>query len=188
MQYTAYKVTYVIDFICFISLYRYDIQTQRTLRERPIRQADFHGKVPYHWGGNSDMDFAVDETGLWLIYRLVGVDTNIMQTQTYLSGWRTCNIISWKINLSDSPFFRFLGKTVCLRLKRVRRLTRITSDKKVWLFPKFKFCLAQVIRKQKYFAFKIMSCQNKRNVPIYVLLQQNQIWNQHVGDSWKWEN
>uniref|UniRef100_H2Z0I5 Myocilin n=1 Tax=Ciona savignyi TaxID=51511 RepID=H2Z0I5_CIOSA len=48
---------------------RYHISTQQVLRQRPIKQAAFHGAQAYQWGGYSDIDLTVDETGLWVIYR-----------------------------------------------------------------------------------------------------------------------
>ncbi|NWR46159.1 MYOC protein, partial [Regulus satrapa] len=36
--------------------------------EREIPGAGYHGQYPYSWGGYTDIDLAVDETGLWVIY------------------------------------------------------------------------------------------------------------------------
>ncbi|XP_009986286.1 PREDICTED: myocilin, partial [Tauraco erythrolophus] len=35
---------------------------------RDIPGAGYHGQYPYSWGGYTDIDLAVDETGLWVIY------------------------------------------------------------------------------------------------------------------------
>ncbi|KAG2461382.1 MYOC protein, partial [Polypterus senegalus] len=37
-------------------------------RPRELPHAGFHGQYPYSWGGYTDIDLAVDESGLWAIY------------------------------------------------------------------------------------------------------------------------
>ncbi|NWQ99283.1 MYOC protein, partial [Paradoxornis webbianus] len=50
------------------SVARYDLRGETITAEREIPGAGFHGQYPYSWGGYTDIDLAVDETGLWVIY------------------------------------------------------------------------------------------------------------------------
>ncbi|NXT19442.1 MYOC protein, partial [Syrrhaptes paradoxus] len=50
------------------SVARYDLRGETVTAEREIPNAGYHGKYPYAWGGYTDIDLAVDETGLWVIY------------------------------------------------------------------------------------------------------------------------
>ncbi|XP_008054441.2 myocilin [Carlito syrichta] len=47
---------------------RYELNTETVKAEREIPGAGFHGQFPYSWGGYTDIDLAVDEAGLWVIY------------------------------------------------------------------------------------------------------------------------
>ncbi|XP_042530232.1 myocilin [Dipodomys spectabilis] len=47
---------------------RYELSTETVRAERDIPGAGYHGQFPYSWGGYTDIDLAVDETGLWVIY------------------------------------------------------------------------------------------------------------------------
>ncbi|XP_064003325.1 myocilin isoform X1 [Pogoniulus pusillus] len=47
---------------------RYDLRGEAVTAEREISGAGYHGQYPYAWGGYTDIDLAVDETGLWVIY------------------------------------------------------------------------------------------------------------------------
>ncbi|NXB19035.1 MYOC protein, partial [Rhagologus leucostigma] len=50
------------------SVARYDLRGETITAEREIAGAGYHGQYPYSWGGYTDIDLAVDETGLWVIY------------------------------------------------------------------------------------------------------------------------
>ncbi|NWW70805.1 MYOC protein, partial [Climacteris rufus] len=50
------------------SVVRYDLRAETVTAEREIPGAGYHGQYPYSWGGYTDIDLAVDETGLWVIY------------------------------------------------------------------------------------------------------------------------
>ena len=50
-------------------VFRYKLATRKLVMDRSVQQAGFHGMFAYQWGGFTDIDFAVDETGLWVIYR-----------------------------------------------------------------------------------------------------------------------
>nr|XP_010955095.1 myocilin [Camelus bactrianus] len=50
------------------TLIRYELGTETLKAEREIPGAGYHGQFPYSWGGYTDIDLAVDETGLWVIY------------------------------------------------------------------------------------------------------------------------
>uniref|UniRef100_A0AC11EEN1 Myocilin n=1 Tax=Ovis aries TaxID=9940 RepID=A0AC11EEN1_SHEEP len=47
---------------------RYDLRTEALKAEKEIPGAGYHGQFPYSWGGYTDIDLAVDEIGLWVIY------------------------------------------------------------------------------------------------------------------------
>ncbi|KAB0377578.1 hypothetical protein FD755_012022 [Muntiacus reevesi] len=50
------------------TLLRYDLRAETLRAEKEIPGAGYHGQFPYSWGGYTDIDLAVDETGLWVIY------------------------------------------------------------------------------------------------------------------------
>ncbi|XP_076873352.1 myocilin [Brachyhypopomus gauderio] len=50
------------------TLLRYDLASESVAARRDLPHAGFHGQFPYSWGGYTDVDFAVDEQGLWVIY------------------------------------------------------------------------------------------------------------------------
>jgi hypothetical protein len=50
------------------TLVRYELNTEMLKAEKEISGAGYHGQFPYSWGGYTDIDLAVDETGLWVIY------------------------------------------------------------------------------------------------------------------------
>uniref|UniRef100_A0AAY4AW27 Myocilin n=1 Tax=Denticeps clupeoides TaxID=299321 RepID=A0AAY4AW27_9TELE len=50
------------------TLLRYDLASERIAARRDLPHAAFHGQQPYSWGGFTDIDLAVDERGLWVIY------------------------------------------------------------------------------------------------------------------------
>ncbi|XP_058887333.1 myocilin [Acipenser ruthenus] len=50
------------------TLLRYDLRTESVAARRELPHAGFHGQYPYSWGGYTDIDLAVDETGLWVVY------------------------------------------------------------------------------------------------------------------------
>ncbi|KAM5202398.1 myocilin [Hipposideros larvatus] len=50
------------------TLVRYELNTETVKAEKDIPGAGYHGQFPYSWGGYTDIDLAVDETGLWVIY------------------------------------------------------------------------------------------------------------------------
>ncbi|XP_064139256.1 myocilin [Loxodonta africana] len=47
---------------------KYELSTETVKAEKDIPGAGYHGQFPYSWGGYTDIDLAVDETGLWVIY------------------------------------------------------------------------------------------------------------------------
>lgn len=50
------------------TLIRYELLSESVAARRELPHAGFHGQFPYSWGGYTDIDFAVDEKGLWVIY------------------------------------------------------------------------------------------------------------------------
>ncbi|XP_069497349.1 myocilin [Ambystoma mexicanum] len=49
-------------------LAKYDLKTESISVQKELPGAGYHGQFPYSWGGYTDIDLAVDETGLWAIY------------------------------------------------------------------------------------------------------------------------
>ncbi|XP_076009376.1 myocilin [Genypterus blacodes] len=50
------------------TLLRYDLASESVAARRDLPHAGFHGQFPYSWGGYTDIDLAVDEQGLWVVY------------------------------------------------------------------------------------------------------------------------
>lgn len=50
------------------TLIRYDLSSESLAARLDLPHAGFHGQHPYSWGGYTDIDLAVDEQGLWVIY------------------------------------------------------------------------------------------------------------------------
>ncbi|XP_068177140.1 adhesion G protein-coupled receptor L1-like [Antennarius striatus] len=50
------------------NLVKYDLRTRIKSGEAVVINANYHDTSPYRWGGKSDIDLAVDENGLWVIY------------------------------------------------------------------------------------------------------------------------
>lgn len=50
------------------NIVKYDLRTRIKSGEAIIGTASYHDTSPYRWGGKSDIDLAVDEHGLWVIY------------------------------------------------------------------------------------------------------------------------
>ncbi|KAM8987286.1 adhesion G protein-coupled receptor L1-like [Ara ararauna] len=47
---------------------KYDLRTRIKSGETAVGAANYHDTSPYRWGGKTDIDLAVDEEGLWVIY------------------------------------------------------------------------------------------------------------------------
>ncbi|XP_061905875.1 adhesion G protein-coupled receptor L1-like [Entelurus aequoreus] len=50
------------------NIVKYDLRTRIKSGEAIVSNANYHDTSPYRWGGKSDIDLAVDENGLWVIY------------------------------------------------------------------------------------------------------------------------
>uniref|UniRef100_A0A8C1ET99 Adhesion G protein-coupled receptor L1a n=1 Tax=Cyprinus carpio carpio TaxID=630221 RepID=A0A8C1ET99_CYPCA len=50
------------------NIVKYDLRTRIKSGEAIVNNANYHDTSPYRWGGKSDIDLAVDENGLWVIY------------------------------------------------------------------------------------------------------------------------
>ncbi|XP_058034263.1 myocilin isoform X2 [Ahaetulla prasina] len=49
-------------------LVKYDLKNEVIAIQKELPDAGYHGQFPYSWGGYTDIDLAVDEIGLWVIY------------------------------------------------------------------------------------------------------------------------
>jgi len=50
------------------TLVKFDLATEEVDATLTLTGAGYHNTYPYQWGGYSDIDFAVDENGLWVLY------------------------------------------------------------------------------------------------------------------------
>lgn len=49
-------------------LVKHNLKTETITVQKELPNAGYHGQFPYSWGGYTDIDLAVDEVGLWVIY------------------------------------------------------------------------------------------------------------------------
>ncbi|XP_076828160.1 adhesion G protein-coupled receptor L2b.1 isoform X6 [Brachyhypopomus gauderio] len=81
-QTTTYKLPHRVDGTGFVAydgaiffnkertrnIVKYDLRTRIKSGEAIVANANYHDTSPYRWGGKTDIDLAVDERGLWVIY------------------------------------------------------------------------------------------------------------------------
>ncbi|KAM3915607.1 myocilin [Leptodactylus fuscus] len=60
---------------------KYDFGTETVAIQKELVDAGYHGKFPYSWGGYTDIDLAVDEMGLWVIYSTENTKGSIVISQ-----------------------------------------------------------------------------------------------------------
>uniref|UniRef100_A0A8C8FE74 Latrophilin 3 n=1 Tax=Oncorhynchus tshawytscha TaxID=74940 RepID=A0A8C8FE74_ONCTS len=79
---TTYKLPHRVDGTGFVvydgalffnkertrNIVKFDLRTRIKSGEAIIANANYHDTSPYRWGGKSDIDLAVDEMGLWVLY------------------------------------------------------------------------------------------------------------------------
>ncbi|XP_075459589.1 adhesion G protein-coupled receptor L3 isoform X7 [Ascaphus truei] len=79
---TTYKLPHRVDGTGFVvydgalffnkertrNIVKFDLRTRIKSGEAIIASANYHDTSPYRWGGKSDIDLAVDENGLWVVY------------------------------------------------------------------------------------------------------------------------
>ncbi|CAK8673728.1 unnamed protein product [Clavelina lepadiformis] len=76
-------------------LIKYEFKEERTIIQRELPDAGFGNQCPYKWGGSTDIDFAIDQTGLWVIYSTKANRWNIVISQMdsntleILKTWKT---------------------------------------------------------------------------------------------------
>lgn len=93
------------------TLIRYELKSESIAARRDLQHAGFHGQFPYSWGGYTDIDFAVDEQGLWVIY-----STNKAKGAIVVSQLDPHNLEvkkSWETNIRKSTVanaFMICGK------------------------------------------------------------------------------
>ncbi|XP_006142421.2 myocilin [Tupaia chinensis] len=64
----VYKGSFYFQGAASRMVIRYELSTETVKAEKEIPGAGYHGQFPYSWGGYTDIDLAVDETDLWVIY------------------------------------------------------------------------------------------------------------------------
>ncbi|XP_067330270.1 adhesion G protein-coupled receptor L2-like isoform X3 [Channa argus] len=79
---TIYKLPHRVDGTGFVAydgaiffnkertrnIVKFDLRTRIKSGEAIVNNANYHDTSPYRWGGKTDIDLAVDERGLWVIY------------------------------------------------------------------------------------------------------------------------
>ncbi|XP_069739231.1 LOW QUALITY PROTEIN: adhesion G protein-coupled receptor L1-like, partial [Phaenicophaeus curvirostris] len=60
---------------------KYDLRTRIKSGEAVVGAANYHDTSPYRWGGKTDIDLAVDEEGLWVIYATEGNGGRLVVSQ-----------------------------------------------------------------------------------------------------------
>ncbi|XP_042193613.1 noelin isoform X2 [Callorhinchus milii] len=74
---------------------RFYIPSERLLTQRSLPYAGYNNMYPYSWGGHSDIDLMVDESGLWAVYATNQNAGNIviskldLTTLEVLQSWNT---------------------------------------------------------------------------------------------------
>lgn len=74
---------------------KYHFRSRSVLVQRSLAGAGYNNTFPYSWGGFSDIDFMVDESGLWAVYTTNQNAGNIVvsrvdpQTLEVLHSWDT---------------------------------------------------------------------------------------------------
>lgn len=63
------------------NIVKYDLRTRIKSGETVINTANYHDTSPYRWGGKTDIDLAVDENGLWVIYATEGNNGRLVVSQ-----------------------------------------------------------------------------------------------------------
>lgn len=69
------------------NIVKYDLRTRIKSGEAIITNANYHDTSPYRWGGKSDIDLAVDENGLWVIYATESNNGRLVVSQV---GQQSC--------------------------------------------------------------------------------------------------
>lgn len=91
------------------NLVKYDLRTRIKSGEAVVVNANYHDTSPYRWGGKSDIDLAVDENGLWVIYSTEANNGRIVVSQVRDGGARqSCGMKEGqKKGLTDSSRLPF---------------------------------------------------------------------------------
>uniref|UniRef100_A0A8C0B147 Adhesion G protein-coupled receptor L1 n=1 Tax=Buteo japonicus TaxID=224669 RepID=A0A8C0B147_9AVES len=63
------------------NIVKYDLRTRIKSGETVVGAANYHDTSPYRWGGKTDIDLAVDEDGLWVIYATEGNGGRLVVSQ-----------------------------------------------------------------------------------------------------------
>jgi hypothetical protein len=77
------------------SMVKYDIANKVKVLDVVLTGAGFRNTYHYQWGGYSDIDFSVDDKGLWVIYATAGNSGNIVISKldtanlSVLQSWNT---------------------------------------------------------------------------------------------------
>nr|XP_002123371.1 noelin-2-like isoform X1 [Ciona intestinalis] len=87
---------------------RYNFLTRDVVVEKSLGGACFGNTAPYQWSGSTDFDFAIDESGLWIIYATMENAMDIViskldpESLEVLSTWQT----NWRKQWSGNAFMQ----------------------------------------------------------------------------------
>ena len=83
---------------------KYHFRSRSVLVQRSLPGAGYNNTFPYSWGGFSDMDFMVDESGLWAVYTTNQNAGNIVVSRL---DPHTLEVVrSWDTGYPKRPAFR----------------------------------------------------------------------------------
>ena len=80
---------------------RYGLEERKILVERSLPEAGFGNMAPYQWAGSTDIDFAADETGLWvssIIYYIINLIFNLYIQVIYATLQNSLDIVISRID------------------------------------------------------------------------------------------
>ena len=93
------------------TMVKYDIQNRNIVTTSPLPNAGYHNLYAYGWGGFSDIDFAADEQGLWVLYA-----TSSNNGKMVISKLDPSNLSILKFPIKDEFIGSIYSKTIFLEL------------------------------------------------------------------------